>query len=75
MSVSVCCEQGIFYGIHSANASWLGAANEQAMMEYRPLHNRSVAHTFLLAAFHSKFTGVQLQSASVPVLEPLSMSL
>ena len=34
--MSVCCEQGIFYGIHAANASWLGAANEQAMMEYIP---------------------------------------
>jgi hypothetical protein len=29
-------QQGIFYGIHAANASWLGAANEQAMMEYIP---------------------------------------
>ena len=24
---------------------------------YGPLHNRSVAHPFLLAAFHSKFIG------------------
>ena len=26
---------------------------------YGPLHNRSVAHPFLLAAFHSKFIGEQ----------------
>ena len=26
-------------------------------MTYGPLHNRSVAHPFLLAAFHSKFIG------------------
>ena len=26
---------------------------------YEPLHNRSVAHPFLLAAFHSKFIGEQ----------------
>ena len=25
--------------------------------QYDPLHNRSVAHPFLLAAFHSKFIG------------------
>jgi len=28
-------------------------------MEYGPLHNRSVKHPFLLAAFHSKFIGEQ----------------
>ena len=27
--------------------------------QYGPLHNRSVAHPFLLAAFHSKFIGEQ----------------
>ena len=27
--------------------------------KYEPLHNRSVAHPFLLAAFHSKFIGEQ----------------
>ena len=39
------------------------------IVEYGPLHNRSVAHPFLLAAFHSKFTGVQVQPASVPLVE------
>ena len=29
------------------------------IVEYGPLHNRSVAHPFLLAAFHSKFIGEQ----------------
>jgi len=52
-----------------------GAPPPFGLQGYGPLHNRSVAHTFLLAAFHSKFTGVQLQYASVPLLEPLSMSL
>ena len=29
------------------------------IVEYGPLHNGSVAHPFLLAAFHSKFIGEQ----------------
>ena len=33
---AIIVNRGIFYGIHAANASWLGAANEQAMMEYIP---------------------------------------
>ena len=32
---------------------------EEWLAGYGPLHNRSVAHPFLLAAFHSKFTGEQ----------------
>ena len=31
----------------------------EAPVSYGPLHNRSVAHRFLLAAFHSEFTGEQ----------------
>ncbi len=33
---AIVVDRGIYYGIHAANASWLGAANEQAMMEYIP---------------------------------------
>ena len=40
-----------------------------------PLHNYSFAHPFLLAAFRSKSIGVLQQSASVPLLGSLSMSL
>eukprot|EP01043_Picozoa_sp_COSAG02_P020181 COSAG02_NODE_989_length_15437_cov_95.731860_5_plen_764_part_00 len=29
-------QQGIYFGVHAANASWLGLANEQAMLEYIP---------------------------------------
>ena len=29
-------QQGIYFGVHAANASWLGLANEQAMLEYVP---------------------------------------
>ena len=46
-----------------------------ASWKYGPLHNRSVAHPFLLAAFHSKFIGEQKHSASFPFLGPLSMNL
>ena len=31
----------------------------EALAVYGPLHNRSVAHPFLLAAFHSEFIGEQ----------------
>ena len=45
--------------------------------KYDPLHNtsRSFTHLFLLAAFHSKSIGVLQLSASVPLLEPLSVNL
>ena len=46
---------------------WMTMARRAARPVRSP-HNRSVAHTFLLAAFHSKSTGVQLQYASVPLL-------
>ena len=45
------------------------------LQEYDPLHNRSFTHVFLLAAFHSESIGVPQLSASVPLLESLSMKL
>ena len=42
---------------------------------YGPLHKRSVAHPFLLAAFHSKSIGEQQLSARAPLLEPFSINL
>ena len=35
------------------------SSNESLASQYGPLHNRSVAHPFLLAAFHSEFIGEQ----------------
>ena len=45
--------RSIFVGGPSANLS------DAFLGEYGPLHNRSVAHPFLLAAFHSKSIGEQ----------------
>ena len=44
-------------GLIIAHAKTVGVS--AICVSYGPLHNRSVAHPFLLAAFHSKFIGEQ----------------
>ena len=61
---------GGYTGFGAEVTTVLGAAPQ-----YDPLHNRSFTHLFLLAAFHSKSMGVLQLSASVPLLESLSMNL
>ena len=55
-----------FDGVYRAadfwlNGEWIGhhESGYAPFRWYGPLYNRSVAHPFLLAAFHSKFIGEQ----------------
>ena len=60
-----------------ADAKDMSAAELQTLATdtYGPLRNRSVAHPFLLAAFHSRFIGEQYLSASLPFFVPFSMNV